>query len=180
MLQAIIKDEQLRLNVLFFVFEKPPKEYILRNTLEVLMREHPRWVLVANASSARIFQLENMHKLVELKAFVHPESRLHEQDLSESSPGRDFASTGNRRHAMEPKTSHKDHECTLFAKSLSDHLDSARMKNDFSQLFVIASPSFLGILRQVMSPATLNMVTKEINKDLVHLSTGDILEHISS
>lgn len=143
------------------------------------MKEHPRWVLVANASSARIFRLENMHTLVELQAFVHPESRLHEQDLVTSTPGRDSTSVGNRRHAMEPKTSRKDLECTHFAKSLSDHLDSARMKNDFSQLFVIASPSFLGILRQAMSPATLNLVTKEINKDLVHLSTADILEHIS-
>lgn len=144
------------------------------------MKQHPRWVLVANASSARIFRLENMQTLVELQAFVHPESRLHEQDLTESTPGRDFASTGNRRHAMEPKTTHKDHEYALFAKSLSDHLDTARMKHDFTELTVIASPSFLGILRTAMSPATTSLVKKEINKDLVHLSTNEILEHITA
>lgn len=143
------------------------------------MKQHPKWVLVANASSARIFRLDDRHTLVELKTFIHPESRLHEQDLSSSRPGRDFASTGNRRHAMEGKTSQKDHEYALFAKSLSEHLDEARQKNDFTELTVIASPSFLGILRNVMSPATLERVTKEINKDLVHMSTGDILGHMS-
>ena len=144
------------------------------------MKQQERWVLVANASSARVFRMENMHKLTEVKAFVHPESRLHEQDLVSSSPGRDTASTGMRRHAMEPKTSQKDHECQQFAKSLSEYLDDIRSKNNISQLVLIASPSFLGMLRQQLSAATQNLVTKEINKDLVHLATGDILQHLAS
>lgn len=147
--------------------------------LEVTMKQPERWVLVANASCARIFHLENMHKLVELKDFVHSESRLHEQDLTSSKPGRDFASTGNRRHALEPKTSQKDHECALFAKILSEYLEAARVNKEFAQLFVIASPSFLGVLRQVLNPATVSLIAKEINKDVVHLSTSEILSQIA-
>ena len=136
------------------------------------MKQQLQWVLVANASSARIFCLDTTHKLVELNTFIHPESRLHEQDLVTSSPGRNFQSVGNARHSYESKTTQKDHENALFAKTLSDHLDEARIKNDFSKLFIIASPNFLGILRQIMSPATFTLVTKEINKDLVHSSTS--------
>ncbi len=144
------------------------------------MKQQDKWLLVANASSARIFLIESLKKITELKAFIHPESRMHEQDLVSSKPGRDRATgTGNRKHAMEPQTSKKDHECELFAKSLSEHLDAARMQNDFSQLVVAASPSFLGILRQVLSPATSNLITKEINKDLVQLSTSEIVDLIS-
>lgn len=144
------------------------------------MKQHDKWVLVANASSARLFRLESMNKLVELEDFVHPESRLHEQDLSSSAPGREFSSVGNRRSAMEPKTSQKDHEIALFAKTLSSHLDKAHADNNFSQLVVIASPSFLGTLRQTFSTTITNLITKEINKDLVHLSTGDILSQITA
>jgi len=142
------------------------------------MKQHDRWVLVANASSARLFRLENMHKLTELEAFVHPESRLHEQDLVSSTPGREFASVGNRRHAYEPKTSQKDHEHALFAKTLSAHLEGARKNNYFQELYLVAAPSFLGILRDALNPAITSTVKKEINKDLVHLSTQEILEQI--
>jgi protein required for attachment to host cells len=144
------------------------------------MKQNQQWVLVANASSAKIFHLENKKTLVELNTFSHPESRLHEQDLTSSAPGRDFTSMGSRRHAMEPKTTQKDHEFELFAKSLSEHLDTARLNKDFSQLIVMASPNFLGILRHAFSPATKDLINKEINKDVVHMSTSDILEHLSS
>ncbi len=142
------------------------------------MKQHDRWVLVANSCSARIFHLKDMHTLVELKDFVHAESRLHEQDLVSTNPGRDFTSTGNRRHAMEPKTSQKEHECALFAKALSHYLDEARGNNQFSELMVIASPGFLGELRNALDKKTLSLIKKEINKDLVHLSTQEILHQL--
>ncbi|MCE5294722.1 MAG: host attachment protein [Chlamydiales bacterium] len=143
------------------------------------MKPQHRWIVVANASCARIFQMEGQ-KLEELKTLIHPESRLHEQDLNSSAPGRDFSSTGVRRHAMEPKTSQKEHEYTLFAKMISDYLEEERKNNAYSQLYIAASPNFLGMLRQAVSSPTASLITKEFNKDLVHLSTGDILEHISN
>ena len=142
------------------------------------MKQQQRWIVVANASCARIFRMD-AHKLEELKTLIHPESRLHEQDLVSSAPGRDFSSTGIRRHAMEPKTSAKEHEYTIFAKMISDFLEEERKKNAFSQLYIAASPNFLGMLRQAISTHTATLITKEFNKDLVHLSTDDILEHIS-
>ncbi len=143
------------------------------------MKQNNRWVLVANASSARIFHLENMQKLVELKAFVHPESRMHEKDLVSSTPGRDSASVGIRKHALEPKTSQKDQEFTLFAKSISDHLEQALKHNEFSELYIAAAPTFLGILRQNLHQSIQHMIKKEINKDLVHSSTREILDQIA-
>ena len=142
------------------------------------MKQHERWVLVANASSARIFRLEGMTKLVELKAFIHPEAHLHEQDLTSSKPGRAFDSHGQARHQIDPKTTQKDHEKQLFAKTLSEYLDHARENNDFSQLYLLAAPSFLGILRQTLSSHTQELISKEFDKDVVHMSTHEILEHI--
>jgi protein required for attachment to host cells len=122
--------------------------------------------------------MENLHKLVELKDFIHPESRLHERDLVDSEPGRDFARMGPLRHAIEPKSTQKERESITFAKTLSDYLQSAHKENSFHELFVIAAPSFLGTLRQTFTPALTNLIKKEVNKDVVHLSTSEILSQL--
>ncbi len=143
------------------------------------MKQQERWVLVANATSARIFRMENLHKLTELKSFVHPEGRMHDNDLVSDQPGRDFASTGNRRHALEQKTSPKDVENAHFARQISNYLDTERKNSSFSELFVIAAPSFLGILRQTFHPSLQALIQKEVNKDVVRLSTAEILSQIN-
>src|ERR1700733_11263811 len=84
-----------------------------------LTMKNESWVLVANSAQARLFRLEKMSKLQELYDFVHPESRFHERDLIDTKPGRAFDSTTPTRHAMQPKSSQKDQECELFAKSIA-------------------------------------------------------------
>ncbi len=144
------------------------------------MKQHDKWVLVANSCSARIFHLKDLHTLVELKDFVHPEGHLHEQDLVDNGkPGRDFSRMGPERHAYEPKMSQKDQECRHFAKTLSNYLQDARSNNQFAELIIIASPGFLGELRQAFNTHVAGSIKKEINKDLVHLSTSEILKQIT-
>lgn len=66
------------------------------------------WVIVANSTYAKIYKAESNKSLKEISRFEHPASRLHEQDLVSSKPGRTFESVGPARHAVEPKTSAKD------------------------------------------------------------------------
>jgi protein required for attachment to host cells len=142
------------------------------------MKKNERWVLVANAGSARIFRLENLKKLTELESFVHPESRLHERDLVSSKPGRAFESNSHHRHAIEPQTTQKDHEFMEFARKLSSYLEEADKTTPFTHLYVIASPKFLALLRQSFHPSVIQKIVKEVSKDVVHASTSEILEHV--
>lgn len=136
------------------------------------------WVLVANSSQARLFSLETVSQLKELKDFVHPQSRLHEQDLVGDRPGRTNDSTGFRRHANEARTSQKDQEVEDFAKSIAGYLEKAAQNASFNRLYIAAGPEFLGILRKSLPQAITPLVYKEISKDLVQRNTAEILGEI--
>lgn len=138
------------------------------------------WVLVANSSSARLFRLDKMKELSEIHTFVHPQSRLKEQDLVDASPGRANESVGPTRHAMEPHSTQKDQESAEFAKKISEYLESARNESSFSRLYITAGPTFLSNLRKTLHPQTLELVAKQVTKDLVHADKAQILDEILS
>lgn len=136
------------------------------------------WVVVANSSHAKIFKVENNNTLVEIHEFEHPESRLDDQDLVTSKPGRTNDSVGFRRSSMEYQTSPKHHEFQLFAKQISEYLDQAHETGAVGRLYISASPIFLGILRQAFSNQVNGLMAAQIDKDLTHLKTDDIRSHL--
>lgn len=138
------------------------------------MKSETTWLIVANSSLARIYKLDNKHQVTELRVFEHPESRLHNQDLVSDRPGRDFESQGATRHAMEPKTSPKKLEFTLFANLLAEFLEKERSQGAFTSLYVAASPSLLGLLRQSLNPNTAKLIKGEVDKDITHLKPHEI------
>jgi protein required for attachment to host cells len=136
------------------------------------------WVLVANSSSARLFRLDTINSLSEFHAFVHPESRMKEQDLTDSQAGRTYDSVGPGRHAMEPHSTQKQREVELFAKSISTYLDEAQKDSSFSRLYIAAGPAFLSCLRKALSTQVSELIEKEISKDLVHAENEHILNEL--
>lgn len=135
-------------------------------------------VVVANSSFARLYKAINNHALTEIETWEHPESRLHDQDLVESRPGRAFDSIGPGRHAMETQISPKVHEFHIFAKSIANHLDKAVSKGDVKKIYITAPPTFLGILRQNLSHNVAAMVSAEVAKDFTTMHPDQIREHL--
>lgn len=137
------------------------------------------WVVVANSTLARIFAAENNKELKEVAILEHPESRMHARDLVSDRPGRGYESANPSRHAIEPKTSPQKNEFSLFAKDIAEHLEQARKDGHFNNLYIIANPAFLGILRQTVGKtATARTLAGEVDKDVTHLSPSQIREHL--
>lgn len=136
------------------------------------------WVLVANSSYAKIFRVEKNKELIEVEILEHPESRLAERDLVTTKPGRQFESTGTSRHSYEQHTSPKVHEFETFARQISVHLDAAREKGQFGKIYLAANPSFLGMLRPLLSGPTESLVAGEVDKDMTQLKPQAIREHL--
>lgn len=136
------------------------------------------WLLIANSSSARLFKIQTKHELEEIRNFEHPESRLHNLDLVSDKPGRDFESVGRARHAIEPVTMPKQVEFELFAKRLADYLQEAHHKKEFEDLYIAASPAFLGLLRQELSSTVTRSIKGTVDKDMTHIKSSEILSHI--
>ncbi|MDH4230082.1 MAG: host attachment protein [Nitrospirota bacterium] len=136
------------------------------------------WVLVADSSRARIFSKKNGEPYAEVEGMIHPESRMHEQQLTSDLPGSDSGGGGAERHAYAQRTPPKRHEAMVFSKQVVERLEAARSERCFRDLMVVAPPSFLGMLRDEFSGGLSSMVKREINKNLVQMKTQDLLEHL--
>jgi protein required for attachment to host cells len=137
------------------------------------------WLVVADNSRARIFSTDtHMGPITELDSIVHTEARLHEQKMTSDLPGKGSGKGGNGRHAYEDETSAKDQENINFAKEVANELDTARKEDKFKQLILVAAPEFLGNLRNQLNAQTQKMTCFELAKNLSHLSTEEIREHL--
>lgn len=136
------------------------------------------WLVVANSSSAKIYKIGHKQTLVELEMLEHPESRLHNRDLVSDKPGRDFESVGHARHAVAPRTWPQQQEMINFAKQLGDHLEQALTIGSYEKLYIAASPTMLGLLRNAFHPNTAKHVSGEVDKDMTHLKPDEIVKQI--
>lgn len=143
------------------------------------MGKQVTWVIVANSSRATIYQLEKFPAISEVKSFDHQESRLKDSEIVTSAPGRNFQRGGVNRHAYESKTDPKEVEIEKFARIISDYLSSSFNKGEFSRFYLIANPTFLGLLRKHIHPKVHATVVAELPKDMTEHSKSDIEEHLA-
>jgi protein required for attachment to host cells len=137
------------------------------------------WVVVADSARARIFCAENtVGGLIELETLAHPQGRLHEQDMTSDLPGSTFDRAGPGRHDMEPHTNPKDHEMQDFARRIVAHLEQGRSKQAFSQLILIAAPSFLGALRGNIKNGLAKTLVHQEAKNLTQCEGEEIRRHL--
>lgn len=126
----------------------------------------PTWILVADASRARIFSAEkSLSSLNEIRALTSPEARLHEGDLVTDKGGRD-RNPGVGAHGFNIEDAHKQENAERFAAHVCQELEAARNSGEFRKLYVVAAPSFLGMLRRHQSNSLRQMVAGEVDKNL--------------
>ncbi len=137
------------------------------------------WVVAADAARARVFAAEAGKRsavLEEIADLVHPESRMHDRDLSSDLPGRAYESYGSARHAMEEPTPPKEREQELFVRRVGETLNRGRSGNRFRKLYLVAAPDVLGRLRKCLDEDTARRVVGEVHKSV----TGQTPEAIRS
>jgi protein required for attachment to host cells len=133
------------------------------------------WILAADSSRARIFSAEgNGSPLQEVVDLVHPEGRWHERDFASDEPGTGFDRVGQGQHAMGQRVSPKREEAQRFANEVCSRLDAGRQAGDFDRLYVIAAPSFLGMLRGSMTEPTRRLIAAEVDKNVATQRAEDI------
>ncbi len=124
------------------------------------------WVVVADSSRARIFSTETpAGQLFETETLAHPEARLHQGDLVSDKPGRDRNSNIGT-HNLGHETDAKEESAIRFATEVCHRLEQGRVKSQFNKLYIVAAPSFLGLIRKHQTPALKKVVAGEIPKNM--------------
>jgi protein required for attachment to host cells len=126
------------------------------------------WVVVASSTQCRIFtQQKHSEPLLQIDELFHPEGRLRGSELTEDRPGRSFDSRGEGRHAMGQPVDPVEQENIRFARIVATSIEEARKKGAFERLLLVVEPRFLGHLRKHLSGTTRQLVTAEVQKNLV-------------
>jgi protein required for attachment to host cells len=128
------------------------------------------WVVVADRSRARIFSVETPRgPLTELEDLVHPESRIHDRDLTSDRPGR-----SSDNHVLGTAHRASDQQAHEFAREITDRLENGRVGAQFERLVVVAAPDVLGLLRKSMNGPLAKTVCHEVLKNLTQQRPVDI------
>ena len=137
------------------------------------------WILVANASVARLFQCESpSDPLVPLATMAHPESRLKGSELADDRPGHeatDGSSGGNR---YEPRSDVRRKEHQRFAREIAERLDAGLGAGEFKALWIFASSPFLGELKAQLSDAVEQRVARALDSDLTSFGLAEIEQRL--
>lgn len=125
------------------------------------------WLLVADASSAKVYSLHKAKLFKEhtengllnlISNFSHEESRLKAAEL-----------TADKKGEFGPNTygdnNPKEVEAEIFAHELADYVNQGRLTSEFRDLIIIAPPTFMGLLRKKLHGAVTKVISKQIEKD---------------
>ena len=139
----------------------------------------PHWILVANASHARLFSRESpTAPLIPLANMEHPESRLKGSELADDRPGHeatDHSSGGNR---YEPRSDVRRKEHQRFAREIAGRLDAGLAAQEFSTLWLCASNPFMGELKAQLSDAVDKHVDFALDTDLTSFGIAEIEQRL--
>jgi protein required for attachment to host cells len=136
------------------------------------------WILVANASQASVYssprvKLFNGHAQLELVDTIeHPTSR--EKNLAIASDKLGHHGHGTFVESSEPK----EHEMAIFAKELANYLEEGRVRHQFDDLIIVASPKFQGMIHQQMNNQLNRCLSMNIGKDYTQQSERQLISHL--
>ena len=136
------------------------------------------WVLVANGSEARLFEMDaHANNISLLDTIDHPESRKKGSELSSDRPGHfQGENTGATHGAFNEPVDPKSYELERFAMQLSALLEEGRLKNRYKEVVLVASPHFHGQLNKHLHKQVKKMVSHHIEKDYTQVAEGKMLE----
>lgn len=142
---------------------------------ENTLTEALNYVLVADAGRARVFIAAHEDSaLSEIADFVNPEARLTPAEAESDRHGHVMHGTAGIGHTFEPRHSNAEHAAEVFAEQVCSFLHDAWRSGLLRRLYLVADPSFLGVLRKALDPATARCVVKETAADYTRLTAADI------
>lgn len=145
------------------------------------MKRQTTWILIADASQAHVMASTSKESdLAEVEDFQLDGTTLAGRDLAADRPGRSFDRAGEGRHGMEPRTNPREVEQERFARGIVGALDKADRRQRFDRLILVAPPTFMGLLRNILPPSLANKVSGELTKDLTKVAIHDLPDHLET
>ena len=136
------------------------------------------WILVANASRARLFSTDELAETWNLnEEFHHEESRVPSRELK-NQPDNPNGGTLHKPSSESGSHGRQQLEHERFARQLADRLEQGLNDQAYERLVVAAPPEFLGRLRRVLSPRVHQHLMMDLRADYSNVPVRELPERI--
>jgi protein required for attachment to host cells len=145
------------------------------------------WILIANASQARIYSIQKAklfisnHQYENCLDFIteleHEKSRKKTGELITDRLGSYQTSQGGHGSYVEP-TDPKEVEADRFAKEIAEVLDQGRLKGEYEELVIVATPHFQGLLKKHLNHVLSRMISNTIEKDYTQYKERELAQQL--
>jgi protein required for attachment to host cells len=151
----------------------------------------PVLIVVTDRAKARFFTLETPDltdykvspRLVENEVLVNPEQELADRQLwaNPKSQAGHYQEGKGTAHSYDDRRQNHDIEFQRrFAKDLAAQVLNQAQVQEARRLVLIAEPQFLGLLREVLTPALpKSLALEELDKNLCNLTPQQLYEYLA-
>lgn len=138
-----------------------------------------RWILIADASDARIFSINGRDRSMKVvQELKHPSGRLRPQQIDTDQAGRFRKRMGARtKSAMDAQVDPHTTDMRRFAKTIGEVIQKAEDQHAFDALAIIAPPKFLGILRKQPAIRSTKCLLAHLAADYVDTPARDLPDY---
>jgi protein required for attachment to host cells len=137
------------------------------------------WIVIANATRARVLQQDAHQRVKELHSFEHPASRSKISDLVDSRAGYERTDRSFGAAAYQPRLDAKQKEHQRFARELADYLEQQALAGTYARVEVFASSPFLGELKAELGSATTRLLGATHDLDLTMVGKAELGRRIA-
>jgi protein required for attachment to host cells len=145
---------------------------------EIAMNSH--WILIANATRARLLEQRPDEPLKELRTFEHAAGRSKISELADDRLGSERNDRVYGAAAYQPRMDAKHKEHRRFAHELAEYLERQAQLGAFRKLDVLASNPFLGELKAQWGDTTARLVASTHDVDLTMVGKAEIGRRIAA
>jgi protein required for attachment to host cells len=132
----------------------------------------PTWVLVCDASRARVLAFDRAHEpWTVVEDLSHPAGRARSRELVDDKAGR-------MGPGSQPRTDPASTEEARFAHRLGGLLERGFDDHRYGDLVLVAPPRFLGLLRTSLTAPVARRVTTTVDKDLTRTDPRELRDRL--
>lgn len=140
----------------------------------------PDWILIANASHARLLERRLGEPLALTRTFEHPQSRRKASELGVARAGHESGANSFSGTAYYPRVDAREKEQIRFARELTDYLEQEARRNTFRSVSLFASSPFLGELKRELGDATARLLAGAHDLDLTRVGMAELGSRIAA
>jgi protein required for attachment to host cells len=141
--------------------------------------KHARiWYIIADGGRARFVERDEAGAYRTVLSFVAADLHKRSSDLGRDRPARVKESANTARHAVQPRRDLHEAAKEDFIALVAEQIEAEHGRDQFDQLVLIAPPGVLTELKQKLSKPLVQIVVKDLQKDLTKVPDHDLGEHL--